>query len=594
MTANGGLRYVWIISAEHPAGGAAIWRDACGFKMGFSADPGILPDTVIDIIPINNRFDGNASTIPGTAAGQIWTSDMAPSTLLYNSDDASYPFYLYTQGLTVSGSSIDVGTTSIMWKSADMYSWIPGAWSPKNISDDAVFVSPGVLTSFQRVTRNSTGDWTSFGTVGDLGRMGNGIWTGTNGKDFVYPSTFYNYTGHSTVNLTLSGTTLTAASSIFASGDVGKGVAISWNGGASMLGMVGTTTTRIATYVSGTQVTLSQNPVGATLSAQHLPFQFGPVSVATAPAPSVLGGTSNFYPSQIGPTVSIAGQNYSLMTEDARHPNQAPDDGMHASLAPIDASGNISQTVPVIRIADYAAIYTGPTYPSGQNGYYEDGILHVYVQLGYPGPHGANPFPFVGARCTGSISSTTLTLTAVSGFVTIGAMVINNAPGGDFVGQITSQSSGTTGSTGVYVIENSQGVSASAGTSISINAGTNYNTESNAAQAGFRQQFINYYTYSVNDAYVAAAAPFGVAASCSSNTVTISWLAQTAPTGAPQTYKVYRGTTAGTQATVVGTTSSLSITDTPTPGSIYYYRVVKVAGGVEQTTKYRIVHTYVG
>ena len=36
----------------------------------------------------------------------------------------------------------------------------------------------------------------------------------------------------------------------------------------------------------------------------------------------------------------------------------------------------------------------------------------------------------------------------------------------------------------------------------------------------------------------------------------------------------------------------VAITDTPTPGSVYWYKVVKVSGGTE--TKSRVVHTYVG
>jgi hypothetical protein len=128
--ANGNNRYVWFMAAEHPGGGGGIWRDSMGFKIGFSDDPGVLPPVAIEIIPGNNQFAGGP-TIPGTT-GYSMRSDMAPSSLVYNPDDASYPFYLYTQGFPLTGS---LGTQSIMWKSSNMFDWVGGAWGPKNIDD---------------------------------------------------------------------------------------------------------------------------------------------------------------------------------------------------------------------------------------------------------------------------------------------------------------------------------------------------------------------------------------------------------------------------------------------------------------------------
>ncbi len=594
--ANGNNRYVWFISPEHPAGGAGIPRDATGFKMGFSNDPGILPAYAIDVIPQNNQFVGSVS-IPNTN-GFTLSSDFAASSLVYNPDDVSFPFYLYTQGAPLPPGQT-YQTQSIMWKSADMLHWQGGGWSPKAFATQAGIIpqtSPSHLTSLQRVTRRGTGDWVSFGNVGEVARTGFGIWTGTNGTDFAWPSTIYNYSGYSSVALTLSGTTLTAASSIFASTDVGKAVAIVYSSGNSVLAAVGgTTPTYIAAYVSPTQVTLNAN-ASATLSAQTLPFQFGTYSVMTAPGLDPLGGTSNYNPTAVGPTVTIGRQDYTMLTEDARHAFQSNDDGMHATLAPTDSGLSIRQTIPVKRLASYSGVYTGPGYPIAVLGYYEDGILHSYAELGYPGPFGANPYPFVGAGVTGGIVGTVLTVTAIAGgFITIGAIVYGTGGFTDYVGQITAQTVGTPGSTGTYTVENDGSKSYAPGSSLKVNSGTNYNVDSVAAAGGFRQQFIQYITSVTDDNLASKAAPFGVVASCSSNTVTISWMLQACRSGAPaQTYHVYRGTTLGTQATSIGTTASSSITDTPTPGSVYYYRVVKISGGIEQTTKYRIVHTYVG
>ena len=247
--------------------------------------------------------------------------------------------------------------------------------------------------------------------------------------------------------------------------------------------------------------------------------------------------------------------------------------------------------MPVIRLSSrYAGIYPGPTYLINVVGYVEDGILHIYAEAGYPGPHATNPHPHVGARVTGGISGTTLTLNSVSGYVPIGAYVSINVSS---VGQIISQSSGTLGGAGVYVIENPNGISVAAHTrNISINGGVNYLTESSVNGGMLGEQFIDYYTCVVDSTAASRAAPFGVTASCNKNTVTISWL--TTPLGAgaeTQSYNVYRGD-ANSQTTLVGNTASTSITDTPTPGQQWWYKVVKVSNGVER--KYRVVHTYVG
>ncbi len=583
--ANGNNRYVWIMSAEHPEGGAEIHRDCAGFKVGFSNDPGIPPPYVLDFLPSNNQFVGSAS-LPGTN-GFTMTSDMAPSAMVYNPDDVSFPFYLYTQGRPASNV---IGTQSVVWKSSDMLHWEGAAWNPKDFIPNVPANIPNStnLSSYQAVTRLSTGVWQSFGDVGDLARMGYGTFTGTNGLDFTYPSSIYNISGYPTVALTLSGTTLTAGSAIFAASDVDKGVTIVYNGGASALALANHTPTRIATYVSPTQVTLNQNVPAATLSANTFPFQFGVVSIMTAPAIFPVGGISQFWPSSIGPEVRIGWQNYRLFNENAVHDFQPTDDGYHATLAPLDSANNIIQSVPIKRIANYTGIYAGPGYEIHSIGTPEDGLLHVYAELGYPGPHGTSPMPYVSAACVGSLSGTTLTLTSVSGYVTIGALVYVAA---GYVGQITA---GTPGGTGTYTVENDSGKSASAGSVVSINAGNNYNV-GDGSPGGFRQQHVQYLTCVTNDWDAAQAAPFGVTATCSSNTVTIAWKLQTLRSGSPaQTYNVYRGTTAGTQATLLGNTATASMTDTPTPGSVYYYRVVKVSGGIEQTTKYRIVHTYVG
>ena len=139
-------------------------------------------------------------------------------------------------------------------------------------------------------------------------------------------------------------------------------------------------------------------------------------------------------------------------------------------------------------------------------------------------------------------------------------------------------------------------------TGIIINSGPAYLVSSAISNGNFAQQFMDYYTIAFDSGLAARAAPFGVTASCNNNTVTISWMDTPLEMGSEsQAYNVYRGTTGppttipGTQATQVGTTTSmLSVTDTPTPGSIYWYKVVKVSGGVEYASANRVVSVYVG
>jgi hypothetical protein len=107
---------------------------------------------------------------------------------------------------------------------------------------------------------------------------------------------------------------------------------------------------------------------------------------------------------------------------------------------------------------------------------------------------------------------------------------------------------------------------------------------------GSNEQYIDLYGYPIpgQEALAATSAPCGVKASCSAGVVTISWY--DLPAG--RTYRVYRGTTVGTQATLIGDVTGTSTTNSPTPGSVYYYKVVSLDAGVEQQS--RVVSTYVG
>lgn len=106
---------------------------------------------------------------------------------------------------------------------------------------------------------------------------------------------------------------------------------------------------------------------------------------------------------------------------------------------------------------------------------------------------------------------------------------------------------------------------------------------------GTNEQYIDLYCYPIpgKEALAATSAPCGVKASCSAGIVTLDWFD---PVGG-RTFRVKRGTDGVTFGTTVGDVTGTTITDTPTSGSVYYYQVTSLLGGVEQQS--RVVSTYV-
>ncbi len=94
---------------------------------------------------------------------------------------------------------------------------------------------------------------------------------------------------------------------------------------------------------------------------------------------------------------------------------------------------------------------------------------------------------------------------------------------------------------------------------------------------GMDDEFVDYYTYVYDATAAAQAAPVGVQWSCASGVVTLQWY-DALPN---QTYRVYRGTTIGTQATLIGDVTGTSTTDSPSAGT-YYYKVVTLESGTER------------
>ena len=223
--------------------------------------------------------------------------------------------------------------------------------------------------------------------------------------------------------------------------------------------------------------------------------------------------------------------------------------------------------------------YPGPTYLQDMDQYTEDGVASIYVTRGFfsgltnslmAGPYLGNYPTFY--NITGSITSNVLDVTSMPGGVpplAVGFRLVGLSGSPIF---ITSFGTGS-GGTGTYNVTTTPNLSA--GTTIQI-----------ATNGALMQQFVDLYSIITDSTAAANAAPMGVVADCTSGTVTISWN-NVLPNN---TYRVYRGTTVGTQATLIGDVTGTSRTDTPTAGSQYFYKVVTMNGGTEQ--KSRVVSVY--
>ncbi|WP_316176206.1 hypothetical protein [Bradyrhizobium sp. SZCCHNRI1073] len=276
-----------------------------------------------------------------------------------------------------------------------------------------------------------------------------------------------------------------------------------------------------------------------------------------------------------GPFYTISGQKYMLTSENTSGAS-------YLSLLAVNSSNVSLGTYTRISTAfgdnssNATTSYPGPTYLQEIESYQEDGIISIYVSRGFPvSNHDAtNTGPYLGNSpslydVTGSITSNVLTVTAVPNGVpplAVGFRVL----GATNKAAITSFGTGS-GGTGTYNMATTGNM---AGPTLTI-----------LTNGGLWHQFIDQYYYISDATAAASAAPLGARASCTSGTVTIQW-----NNSLPhQNYRVYRGTTAGTQATLIGDVTGTSITDTPTPGSQYFYKVVTMNGGEQKS---RVVSVY--
>lgn len=107
---------------------------------------------------------------------------------------------------------------------------------------------------------------------------------------------------------------------------------------------------------------------------------------------------------------------------------------------------------------------------------------------------------------------------------------------------------------------------------------TNPSTDATYAQGGgLWQQFVDRYSYVIDAAAAANAAPFGLKASAANGVVTLTW------DGAlpERTYRVYRGSNKTGPFQLIGDVNGVAATDTPRSG-YWWYKVVTLNSGIEQ------------
>jgi hypothetical protein len=155
-----GYRYVWILSPDRSDEIVGSGHDAAAIYLGYSNDPAILPlpSSLHQILPF--KVD-----VPGIGP---YDGLQAPW-LVYNPDDAIYPFYLYVEG---HWKQI-VRKEELLLRSSDLVTW-----TIQGISHATI----GGVTAYQTVYRLWGGNWISYGFADLMVRLTTlGVWTSTDG-----------------------------------------------------------------------------------------------------------------------------------------------------------------------------------------------------------------------------------------------------------------------------------------------------------------------------------------------------------------------------------------------------------------------------
>lgn len=481
--ANG--RYVWFAGADHPDPNYS-WADGVNFLLGFSSDPGVLPQTmrvfyyratttasplIATVTASISNGSGGAGNILAVSAvsglisnaGQANVSGAGVTTATISSQSSG------TQGgignYVIGGAAQNVASQAMTVQQSGygLYQNPTLTCNPDDVANTFYISAEGQASSIQHqqgiIKSNDLVTWTSpspthvalnFNTWSSYQRpvrTGVNTWYST-GLQWNYPITSNAFNSGKWTST--DGQVWTQASTLFNS-----------------------------CIPSATDVRTCDNASSAIQSVQ----EGAPDSVTIGAQAWSISSLKSF----------VSG---------SRSGNE------WVGRVPIDANFNTLASPTAVNIsAAYAGSYPGPTYLQTTTGYLEDGIIHYWGTTGFP--------------------------TSGSSFGLVNAATYANG-------------------------------------------------------GGLWQQGLDYYTEIYDATAAAGAAPVGVKASCSGSTATVNWLTGILPT---DTTRLYRGTTAGSQTTLVGDFSGGVATDTGmTLNAVTYYKLVYLNGGTEK--KNRVVSTY--
>lgn len=574
-------RYAWPMLPDHGTGHDAVWNGSFDFRIGYSNDPGVPPARTtyiassdssvasVTVATITAKIDngsggaGNILTVTAVT-GYITASNASVSGA--GMTTAAMNFQLTgTEGgigtYSIGGAAQNIASQTMSITQANYGLYYDGQllcnpddattpfWLYAEGSANSIQHEMGVIKSADLITwtspqpthiANAFATWSSFQRVN---RIGTGNWVSKGLQ------AFYQKNG----NVFARSTWTSTDGNIWVPGSTNLNSCIpasSWSGSAD-----------------------SCTGVNKTIQTAQSPF-----TVTIGGTPWVLGRIN----SQNGGT-RVGSQ--------------------WVGRAAVDANQNvIDSPAAVFMNSGYTGNYPGPDYLQTVTAYVEDGIAHYYAMKGWPisdslwgqatlrtysnggacksvppvnGQEGYFAFTAKiddGAGGTGNI----LTVSAISvNSIVVGAQIFGGSVGGGggTNGIITAQLTGSPGGVGTYQM------------------GGNWNVASTSftgsACGGLWQQAMDYYTEIIDATAAATAAPVGVRASCASSTATIQWYTGVLPT---DTMRLYRGTTAGSQTTLVGDFSGGTATDTGmTLNAVTYYKLVYLNGGEQ---KNRVVSTY--
>jgi hypothetical protein len=562
-------RYAWFSSADHP-GGNWVFAGTGGFRVGFSNDPGVPPASMTLI-----HYDAQVTAVAtaATITADISNGSGGAGNIL-NVTAISFGQVSWA-GASVSGSGF---TTAAMVNNLTGQKGGIGTYS---IGGSAQLVTSRTMT----ITQTSYGIYQNPYPVCNpddpsffMYVYGEGGGNGVEHEEGVIKSNdLVTWTLSDPSHVVWSFGSFGSWSSFQRVVRVGTG---SWySGGFNSFYTAG----NVFGFGRWTSTDgLNWAPNLSTLFNSCIPVNTtGPVGVRE-PCPDNNATDITFAASEPNSIVT-GGQTWTAGTTGFHATPSSPRTGSaNVVRVPTDSNLNVLASPSLVTIGTYASLYPGPTTLQGASSYVEDGVAHYYANIGFPVSTPNNALVggatyLNGGSCieadsifnfVGSISSNTLTVSSTPHTIGTNTRILSGT-GLTGTPTITAQIDATH-----FTIDGSPQTVAS--TTLQL-----------TTCGGLWQQGLDYYTEIIDSSAAATAAPIGVRASCASSTASLVWY-NALP---QQTYRLYRGPTAGSQTTLVGNFTGTTATDTGmTLNAVTYYKLVYVHNGVEQ--KNRVVSTW--